>query len=97
MKSSQNIASKQKFEFLHVVAIFWIIIYLRYRILCSQVPAIKKCSAPVFSALQVCVTEQSGQDLKIFQSAIDEALDFICFKGGERIASNNQNLPQKNQ
>lgn len=54
----------------------------------SQIPAIKRCQAPLFSSLEVCVSSYTIQDLKVLENAIDAALDFMCYKGGERIASN---------
>ncbi len=38
--------------------------------------------------MQVCLSDQADRDLEIFDGALDEALDFMCYKGGERIASN---------
>lgn len=37
--------------------------------------------------MQVCLSDQADQDLEIFDEAISAALDFMCYKGGERIAS----------
>ena len=54
----------------------------------SQIPAIKRCRAPLFSAMEVCVSDATFKDLGVFEDAIDGALDFMCYKGGERIASN---------
>lgn len=53
----------------------------------SEITAIKECKTPLMSAMQVCLSEKALQDLEVFNSTIDEALDFMCFKGGERIAS----------
>ena len=41
----------------------------------------------MISALQVCLSDQGDEDLETIDSAIDGALDFMCYKGGERIAS----------
>ena len=53
----------------------------------SLIPEVKDCRAPMISALQVCLSDQGDEDLETIDSAIDGALDFMCFKGGERIAS----------
>jgi len=53
---------------------------------CNLVPGIKHCRTPMISALQVCLSHQRDDDLQLIDSAIDGALDFMCFKGGERIA-----------
>jgi hypothetical protein len=37
--------------------------------------------------MQVCLSDQADQDLEIFDEAISAAVDFMCYKGGERIAS----------
>ena len=41
----------------------------------------------MISALQVCLSDQGDEDVEIINTAIDGALEFMCFKGGERIAS----------
>ena len=41
----------------------------------------------MISALQVCLSDQGDEDVETIDSAIDGALDFMCYKGGERIAS----------
>lgn len=56
-------------------------------LLYSQISAIKKCREPVILAMQVCLSDQADQDLEIFDEAISAAVDFMCYKGGERIAS----------
>lgn len=53
----------------------------------SQVLAIKQCRIPVISAMQVCLSDQADQDLEVVDEAMNAALDFMCYKGGERIAS----------
>ncbi|XP_046631751.1 27 kDa glycoprotein-like [Daphnia pulicaria] len=53
---------------------------------CDQISAIKKCREPVILAMQVCLSDQADQDLEIFDEAISAAVDFMCYKGGERIA-----------
>jgi len=53
---------------------------------CNLIPEVKDCRAPMISALQVCLSDQGDEDLETIDSAIDGALDFMCFKGGERIA-----------
>ncbi|KAI9552020.1 hypothetical protein GHT06_022357 [Daphnia sinensis] len=53
---------------------------------CNQVPAIKQCRIPVISAMQVCLSDQADQDLEVLDEAMNAALDFMCYKGGERIA-----------
>jgi len=53
---------------------------------CNLIPEIKDCRAPMISALQVCLSDQGDEDVETINSAIDGALDFMCYKGGERIA-----------
>ncbi len=53
----------------------------------SHFPEIKHCRKPVVEALKVCLSDQGRQDLEIVDNAIDAAVDFMCYKGGERIAS----------
>jgi len=53
---------------------------------CNLIPEIKSCRAPMISALQVCLSDQGDEDVEIINTAIDGALEFMCFKGGERIA-----------
>lgn len=53
---------------------------------CNQLPEIKDCRAPMIKAVQVCLTDQADQDLEIFDAVLEAALNFVCYKGGERIA-----------
>ena len=41
----------------------------------------------MIKAVQVCLTDQADQDLEIFDAVLEAALNFVCYKGGERIAS----------
>ena len=41
----------------------------------------------MIKAVQVCLTDQADRDLEIFDAVLEAALNFICYKGGERIAS----------
>ena len=52
-----------------------------------QIPEVKECRAPVIEALKVCLSDDADNDLDILDATIDAALDFLCYKGGERIAS----------
>lgn len=52
-----------------------------------QIPDVKQCRMPVIAALKVCLSDEADNDLDILDATIDAALDFICYKGGERIAS----------
>jgi len=53
----------------------------------SLLPDLKACREPMTQSLQVCLSDQGVEDLERFNAAIDGALDFMCYKGGERIAS----------
>lgn len=53
----------------------------------SQFPEIKHCRNPVVKALKVCLSDQGRRDLDVIDAALDGAVDFMCYKGGERIAS----------
>jgi len=53
---------------------------------CDLVPKLKSCRDPLTESSSVCLSDQSVKDLDIFNAAIDGALDFVCYKGGERIA-----------
>jgi len=53
---------------------------------CNQIPEIKDCRVPMIKAVQVCLTDQADRDLEIFDAVLEAALNFICYKGGERIA-----------
>lgn len=53
---------------------------------CDQIPEVKECRIPVIAALKVCLSDEADNDLDILDATIDAALDFICYKGGERIA-----------
>jgi len=53
---------------------------------CNLLPDLKACREPMTQSLQVCLSDQGVEDLERFNAAIDGALDFMCYKGGERIA-----------
>lgn len=80
MKCSPNTASK-------VLVICPHLIDMKHLFVTSQIPEVKQCRIPVIAALKVCLSEEADNDLDTVDATIDGALDFICYKGGERIAS----------
>ncbi len=53
----------------------------------SQIPELMNCAEKVTDAMSVCLGDQGKEDLKTFVGVVDAALEFLCYKGGERIAS----------
>ena len=53
----------------------------------SLMPEIRSCAQPLVSSLEICLNDQGDEDLHLSIAAIDAALDFLCYKGGERMAS----------
>jgi len=53
---------------------------------CDQIPELMNCAEKVTDAMSVCLGDQGKEDLKTFVGVVDAALEFLCYKGGERIA-----------
>ncbi|KAK8725502.1 hypothetical protein OTU49_017486, partial [Cherax quadricarinatus] len=53
---------------------------------CGRRDRFMACVEDFFTKLKRCTNEQEQRDLNISRKAIDAGIDFICYKGGDRIA-----------